>query len=379
MAGKGAHLREEDVLAFLSENPLFLESHPELFEALALGPEGVSDKVLNIRERLLRKVIGEKDALERRLKGLMEVARDREGIEEKLKDLERIIFTSKSLPLMLSRVTDELKRFFELDEVCLSLKEGIDESLRGLYEDKGGPIIGIEEKLLEDFLPGEDPLLRGDLERGSFPFFRDSEWLRSEAILPLRLEGELFGSLNLASRSPERFHPDLGVHLLKRFALHLSMGIAILRERECMRRTAAFDEETTAIHPQRLGEVLGSEFYRADRYGNPLSLLLFQFKGEAEASLPDSARLLKKTTRGSDILIRGTNANLVLLLPMTPLDGAAKASHRFSSLLSEEVIKPEALEEAKLLLSLSALPESGAKSWEELLAEAKRFLPGGPG
>lgn len=378
MAGKGAHPSEKDVLAFLRKNPHFLERHPELFEAMVSGREGAGEKVQNIREHLLKKTMSERDALKKRLDSLLAAAREREEIEGKLRALERIIFRSRSLPSMLSRVAEELKRLFGLEEVCLSLKGGLDESLRGPSQEAGGPIIEVEEKLLEDLFQGDEPLLRGGMKRGNPPFFRHGEGLRSEALLPLRLDEELFGSLNLGSRSPERYHPELGVQLLKRFAFLLSVGIESLRERERLRRGAAFDEETAAIHPERLREFLSSEFSRADRYGNPLSLLLLLFGSEAKGCLPPGARLLKGRIRGSDILIRGKDASLVLLLPMTPLEGATKAGSRFSSLIIEEVLRPEALEEHNLFISLSAHPEGGAKSWEELLAQAERFLPGGP-
>ncbi len=162
---------------------------------------------------------------------------------------------------------------------------------------------------------------------GSFPETRDY-LIKSIAIVPITLDGEIIGSLNLADTDEERFHPDFETSLLERLAMKVSICLSNVTAHEKLRFLAYHDPLTELLNRRVLEKVLKREFLRSDRYGSPLSdafIDLDHFKsindryghGAGDELLKFLASALRSMTRATDVVARFAGDEFVVVLPET--------------------------------------------------------------
>lgn len=203
------------------------------------------------------------------------------------------------------------------------------------------------------------------------------EGLKSMALAPLVLRGELIGCLNQASRDPGHFRPDTGTDLLEHLAAVAAMCIdnAVIHERL---RIDGLTDPLTELYNRRFFERrLHEELDRwARRPGNSLVGMLVDvdhFKRindqhghhAGDRILQGVARLLGKELRGSDVLARYGGEEFVLLLPDTTEDQGFLIAERLRALveeasLGETVSQPQKITVSVGLACLSAMGDPAA-------------------
>lgn len=97
--------------------------------------------------------------------------------------------------------------------------------------------------------------------------------IRSLAISPLTLDGELLGSLNCASPEDTRYSPDKDPILFQKLATIVSICLSNVHAHEKLDRLATTDPLTGLLNRRVLERVLEREKDRTSRYGSPLTII----------------------------------------------------------------------------------------------------------
>jgi diguanylate cyclase (GGDEF)-like protein len=157
--------------------------------------------------------------------------------------------------------------------------------------------------------------------------------IRSLAIAPLTLDGEIIGSLNQADYDEHRYVPGLDTSLLEELSVKVSICMSNVVAHEKVRALAYWDPLTGVLNRRAMTRVLAREFKRAERYKTPLTVVFMDvddFKMVNDTYGHDmgdnllqyvSARLVDMT-RETDIVARFAGDEFVIILPNTALQFA---------------------------------------------------------
>jgi len=230
-------------------------------------------------------------------------------------------------------------------------------------------------------------LLNGDLH----PFHPmlpkgQLNFIRSLAISPISLHGEIIGSLNQADFSPLRYRPGMDTQLLEQLAVKVSICLSNVIAHERLKWLAVRDPLTGLLNRRIMETVLNREFKRAQRYKTPLSLAFIDmddFKiindrhGHdcGDALLKYVASQLVEITRDSDVVARYGGDEFVMILPGTPVQEASKLLQRLQVHFRD---KPMRRNERVLAVSISfgvsSMTDRKVADPESLLREADTML-----
>ncbi|MDX9708041.1 MAG: sensor domain-containing diguanylate cyclase [Trichloromonas sp.] len=195
--------------------------------------------------------------------------------------------------------------------------------------------------------------------------------LGSLALVPVTLDGEVVGSLNLADRSVSRYAPGLNTVLVERLALKVSLCLSNVTAHEKLQKVAHHDPLTDLLNRRAMESILQREFDRALRYERPLSLVfidLDDFKRVNDTHGHDCGDLLLKhladgmsrLCRASDVVTRFAGDEFVLILPET---GKERTEQLMARILGELARRPLLLDGEQIFVAASygiASTEDGA-------------------
>ncbi len=174
--------------------------------------------------------------------------------------------------------------------------------------------------------------------------------VKSMTIAPITLDGEIIGSLNLADSNPERYTPDLDSSLIRKLAMKMSLCLSNVVAHEKI-KFLAYNDTLTTLPNRRFTETsLEQEYMRAQRYGNPLSVVFMDldyFKRvndtygheQGDELLKYLGRNLSKMIRQSDIIGRFAGDEFVAILPETEIDEAHLQMNRIQEWFSENPLR----------------------------------------
>ena len=166
--------------------------------------------------------------------------------------------------------------------------------------------------------------------------------MRSLAIAPLTLDGEIIGSLNHGDRSAFRYGPEMDTTLLKQLATIVSICLSNVMAHERLNILASRDPLTELINRRVLEQILKRECDRAVRYSTPLTVAFLDvddFKmvndryghKAGDDVLKYVATHLLRMTRGSDVVARFAGDEFIIILPITPFGEASDLVNRLKT------------------------------------------------
>jgi diguanylate cyclase (GGDEF)-like protein len=323
---------------------------------------------------------------------LFERVRENEQLAEKFYQVELKILATLNYADLFETLLNEVATVFDVPLVWFSLID--DNEVAGLLRERYGRqlatvVNSVKRESLERFIGTNEEVVRVNENLHHYLSLlpkKHYQVVRSMALAPIVVDGELVGTLNQASDDDQRFSPSLNPVLLQRLALIISICLSNVTAHEKLSGLASLDPLTGLFNRRVLEQVLQREYARAVRYAVPLAVVfidLNDFKivndtyGHAAGDLllQHLATHLKDLSRSSDFVARFAGDEFVLILPETDSIKAAKLLQRMVDVVHN---KPLTTDTGELLLSLSygiaALPDPEITTHEQLLKKADQCL-----
>jgi diguanylate cyclase (GGDEF)-like protein len=157
---------------------------------------------------------------------------------------------------------------------------------------------------------------------------QDKYTIRSIAISPISLDGEIIGSLNQAHISPGHFKPGLDTSSLEQLAVKVSFCLSNVTAHEKLKFLAYSDPLTGLLNRRAMESALKREFNREKRYQRMLSVVfidLDDFKSvndiyghdRGDELLKYVANQLFNISRDTDVVARFAGDEFIFILPET--------------------------------------------------------------
>ncbi|MGK7345093.1 MAG: diguanylate cyclase [Candidatus Nitrospinota bacterium M3_3B_026] len=244
-------------------------------------------------------------------------------------------------------IATKLERLLPAERYSIFLLDEEDEGvLRALIHNHGDEDMNALSVSILD-----SPIMKEALETGrriitsDFPSSkyaageRRSKYTDGHALCaPLIAGGQRLGALNL-NGSDKGFFDNIDFNTVELVTQMISAALNNARAMSKLRRMAITDGLTRLYNHRHFHEILGLEFERASRYGQPLSLVMMDidfFKRindthghpVGDTILADLAERLKKHVRKIDTLARYGGEEFAILLPQTGVDKARVLAER---------------------------------------------------
>lgn len=232
------------------------------------------------------------------------------------------------------------------------------------------------------------PLLVSNDLSSYFKLFPDHEQylIRSLAVTPINLHGEVIGSLNCGDHSPDRYQPGMDVSLLERLSVKLSICISNVAAHERIRLAATRDPLTGLINRRVMESILKREYGRSLRYDSSLAVAfldLDDFKSindqyghdTGDGVLMYVAAQMTRMSRESDVVTRYAGDEFVIILPGTKPNEAHQMMIRLNRYLSScPLTKDGTTIGLSISFGISHIHDSGVQDPASLLKRADERL-----
>ena len=209
-------LSEQAVRDYLETHPDFFERHAALLGRLEL-PHGTSGTV-SLVERQVSMLRQKETRAQRKLKELIEVARENDVLSSKIHELTLQLLAAADLPSCVTAIEEAMRSGFGADQSVLvlfrdpTLFEDIEAGRFFRAIKRGDAALGP----FDTFLSGKGPRCGQvrDAQR-DFLFHDDADEIGSLALVPLGDKSEI-GFLAIGSNDADRFHPGMSIDFLAR-------------------------------------------------------------------------------------------------------------------------------------------------------------------
>jgi diguanylate cyclase (GGDEF)-like protein len=277
--------------------------------------------------------------LRRQLQSLIDEARLNETKWLHVDQLEKKLIATRALPELIQILLDDYRSSTE--SVTLALLDANCE-IKHILERESHNDAEIPGLVLLDRLSTEDlapylGIFNTDQSRAIFdPWPTASE---SMMLLPLLRQGELIGTLNLASPTIGRFAADSSTDFMERLANIFSICLENSLNHERLKQVGLTDTLTGIFNRRYFETRCQEEVANVRRYQTTLSCMFLdidKFKRindsyghpAGDEVLRNVARLIKSQLRSNDVLARFGGEEFVVLLPQTSPPYAGEIAER---------------------------------------------------
>ena len=208
----------EDVAAYLKDNPDFFSNYPELLTEITVPhrPGGA----VSLVERQLKALREQNEQTRKRLRELVEIARQNEELAHRMHHLVLTLIDAGAPDAVFKTLYDNLKRNFSADRAAVRLfADPAAGAVAGEeFVGRGAEAETLFESLIDKRLPVSGPL---EARQQAFLFGEQCVDIASAVLVPLR--GNHWGGvMAIGSRNPDRFQEGMGVELLANMGEALS-------------------------------------------------------------------------------------------------------------------------------------------------------------
>ncbi len=317
-----------------------------------------------------------------------------EEIAKKLFEIEVGILSTVNFKDLFERLLLLIEEKFEIPHVWISMitEDADPEILEALESSelikKRLNLVERQEliELLSD--PNKPALVNEDLGPFYRLFPRDQKYfLKSMAVSPLFLGGDMVGSLNLGDFSGFRFQPNMDTFFLTQLAVKISICLSNVMARERLTYLSTRDPLTGLFNRRHMDDILEQEFERSLRYEAPLALVFIDcdnFKDlndsfghrAGDALLKYIADQMVKIIRKGDMVFRYAGDEFVIILPNQTHSQALKVLERLGGFFRENPLRIDDKEVPFTFSFGIASTEDKVKESSELLTLADKRLYG---
>lgn len=204
---------EEAVSRFLSDNPEFFTTHPEILVDITV-PHPQSGQAVSLIERQVGVLRDHNRQLERQLRELISNAKENEVITRRLHGFARHLLEASDIDALLEVATTQVKEAFYLD--ATSVRIGSHDPVEGR-----APVwVKADNEQLTQLallVAGGEPVCGSFLDEAQLQFlFGDAhDNIKSCALVPLKFDG-IGGVYCLGSQDPHRFDQEMATDYLAR-------------------------------------------------------------------------------------------------------------------------------------------------------------------
>jgi len=173
--------------------------------------------------------------LRKNLRRIVSCSSENEKAQERMDEMENIVFGAGALRAMFDEIIAQGRKIFEIQSISIVLEKRLEALYPESYKDNGSSVFinsdcmrfERSERLGEYFSNCIDPILRGNLIRGSEEYFPDNAgWgIKSVALVPLGFENRITGGIAFGSHNPARFLEGYGSRFLRRLSRIVSLKV----------------------------------------------------------------------------------------------------------------------------------------------------------
>lgn len=227
-AGPGI-TRAADVIAYLRDNPDFLEKHPQALRLLRAPSRDDGDGVLDFQHFMLERLRHDLQRVQEEQKNLIALSRGNLASQCRVHKAALAMLKATNFEHLLQIVTIDLAVLIDVDVVTLGIESTAARTARL-------PLPGIRllrAGMVDHLLgPDRDVLLCTDIKGEPTLFGGAAGLVRSQALLRLSFgRSGPAGLMCIGTRKPGTFHPGLGTELLNFLARAVEITIAQWLER----------------------------------------------------------------------------------------------------------------------------------------------------
>jgi diguanylate cyclase (GGDEF)-like protein/PAS domain S-box-containing protein len=380
---------------------------------------GIATHYLAVKEDITKRKQAEADELKQHI------------LADALRDTAEALNSTLDYNDVLGKILINVGRVVPIDSANIALLD--DQNILRSIRFHGYDLHQVSEEALGSlsFAVDSSPIFKRVLETGEPLIIPDTHndpdwivtengaWIRSYAVMPIRIKEKVIGVLNLDSAKLGLYTPE-HINNLRAFANQVAIAVENARlfdaaEREIaerkqteaalqkaneqlrlrvkeveqlqaeLREQALHDPLTGLYNRRYLSETLTREIVRAKRDHDPLSVIIsdidyFKLINDTyghqvgDRYLMEVASLMKSHARGSDIVCRYGGEEFLLVLPGTPLDAAAKRAEEIRQ-KCEELIHLHDGKDLTVTMSfgVATYPIHG-KEAEEIVIKADKAL-----
>jgi len=211
------------LISLLRENPDILNRHPELLPVLEVAHQ--SGGAVSLIERQVEILRQQSQTQEKRLRELMDVARDNERLAQTCHRLAVDLLATHDVDDVISVVLDTFKTELSADFAVVKLfSEDAD-----LIEQSAGLFVDANDEALNAFktmLQHKNTVCgKSTDEQKTYLFDDQAEKIKSVAIIPL-VAGANLGLIGLGADNTQRFKSNMGTDFLSQVGELISASLA---------------------------------------------------------------------------------------------------------------------------------------------------------
>jgi diguanylate cyclase (GGDEF)-like protein len=310
------------------------------------------------------------DSLRARIQEMELLVRQNEAKQKKFDALERKLIGASSLGELLSTLAHDYSNDFLIDWVTVALVDPEYEVIKLLdlaredHHDLESHFVTLDsDTALSKTLGNEMLPYLGHIQASAVELLGDyKQTLTSIAVLPLVHQGQLLGSINLASADIERFTAGSGTDFLKRLSAITALCLQSALSAERL-KAAGLTDALTGVKNRRYFEARSKEEVAcALRSKLPLACLFFdidKFKSMndtyghqvGDEVLRYVAKVIQVQLRASEVLARYGGEEFVVLLPGVSELKALATAERIRKIVAAQSIPVDAKQTIRLTIS----------------------------
>ena len=223
-ATRPSEIGPREIIAYLRQNPDFLDRHPDVLRWLRTPARDIGDGVLDFQHFMLERLRRDYARLQDERKNLIATSRGNLASQCRVHKAVLAMLRASSFEHLLQIVTTDLAVLIDVDIITLGVESAASHTprlpLNGIHLLRSGTV----DKLLG---PNRDGLLCTDIHGDPALFGEAAGLVRSQALLRLSFgRSAPIGLMCIGTRTPDTFQPGLGTELLTFLARTLETAIA---------------------------------------------------------------------------------------------------------------------------------------------------------